>query len=242
MNRLGLSMEKVKAIFVSHEHGDHITGIPGLSKKFQLPVYITNATLNNGRLPIDENLVRCFNCNEPTLIEGFSVQAFRKAHDAADPHSFTITYNGTTIGIFTDIGFPCGELAYHFKLCHAAFLEANYDVDMLMNGKYPYHLKKRISGGNGHLSNKQALDVFKQHRPVQMSHLILAHLSKNNNCPDLVKNMFEMEAGETEIIVASRYEETKMLHIVATKANHLNVQPRPKKQYVPKPLQLALFA
>jgi len=241
MNRLGLSMDKVKAIFVSHEHGDHITGIPGLSKKFQLPVYITHATLNNGRLPIEEHLIKPFGANSPIAIDGLVVQAFRKAHDAADPHSFIITHNNTTVGVFTDIGNPCNELTYHFKLCHAAFLEANYDTDMLMKGNYPYHLKKRISSGNGHLSNKQALDVFMEHRPSEMSHLILAHLSKNNNCPVLVKNMFQAKADSTSIVVASRYEETPLFTINGTKSNQTGAGVRKIITLKPKPLQLALF-
>ena len=81
------------------------------------------------------------------------------------PYSFIIGCNGVQVGVFTDIGKPCEHVIRHFKLCHAAFLECNYDEQMLENGRYPYHLKKRIRSEKGHLSNDQALELFKSHRP-----------------------------------------------------------------------------
>ena len=107
------------------------------------------------------------------------------------------------------------NLIKHFSQCHAAFLEANYDEEMLDKGRYPYFLKNRIRGGNGHLSNKQALELFLAHKPAYMSHLFLSHLSKDNNCPDLVHNLFQSHANGIEIIVASRLQETAVYHISA---------------------------
>jgi phosphoribosyl 1,2-cyclic phosphodiesterase len=115
--------------------------------------------------------------------------------------------------VFTDIGAPCKNLIRHFKNCHAAFLESNFDDIMLNEGNYPYFLKKRISGGNGHLSNTQALDLFKEHRPPFMTHLILSHLSKHNNCPILVQALFDEHAEGVKIVVASRFEETPVFCI-----------------------------
>jgi phosphoribosyl 1,2-cyclic phosphodiesterase len=144
------------------------------------------------------------------------VTAFSKFHDAIEPHSFVISCRDITVGVFTDIGTACENLITHFGKCHAAFLEANYDDDMLDNGGYPYHLKRRIRGGHGHLSNKQALELFMAHKPLYMSHLLLSHLSKNNNDPQLVHNLFKSNANGTEVIVASRYEETPVYHIGST--------------------------
>ena len=115
--------------------------------------------------------------------------------------------------MFTDIGQHCDDVIRNFKQCHAVFLEANYDEEMLNNGRYPYFLKNRIRGGHGHLSNSQALDLFKTHKPTHLSHLILSHLSKDNNCPDLVQRLFTEHALGTEIIVASRHQETAVYHI-----------------------------
>lgn len=213
MKRLGLSMQQVKAVFVSHEHVDHIRGIEVLAGRYQLPVYITTPTLQEGRLRIDPQLVKPFQADETVSIGELRVTAFSKQHDASDPHSFTIAFDNITVGVFTDIGIACDNVIRHFKECHAAFLEANYDEQMLEQGRYPYHLKKRIRGGKGHLSNTQALSLFTMHRPAFMSHLLLSHLSKENNSPALVQDLFNRHAGPTQIVVASRYEETAVYQV-----------------------------
>jgi phosphoribosyl 1,2-cyclic phosphodiesterase len=216
MKRLGLSMQKVKAVFISHEHSDHINGIAVLSKKYNLPVYITPATLQGSRLSLQHDLVKSFKAYEPVVIGNISVSAFPKFHDAAHAHSFNITDGDVTVGVFTDIGMACKHLTEHFAKCHAAFLETNYDEEMLENGRYPFHLKRRIRGGLGHLSNAQALEVFMTHRPYFMSHLLLSHLSQDNNRPELVHELFKKHANGTEIIVASRYNETEVYQITGS--------------------------
>ncbi len=213
IRRLRLHIEKIKAVFVSHEHTDHISGVPMFIKKYQVPVYITADTLRHGKLKLEKKLIRPFKAHEPIIIGSLAVTAFPKLHDASDPYSFIIDCKKIKVGVFTDIGTPCKQLIKHFKKCHAAFLEANYDEQMLEEGSYPYFLKNRIRGGLGHLSNRQALECFITHRPSFMSHLFLSHLSKNNNSPQLVEKLFNNHAAGVKIIVASRYEETGVYHI-----------------------------
>lgn len=213
MTRLKLSIKKVKAVFISHEHSDHVSGLQTLSKKYQLPVYITDQTLKNGRLQIEKHLIFSFKAYEQIVYGNISITPFPKFHDAADPFSFMVDCKGIKVGVFTDIGAVCEHVTRHFKQCHAAFLETNYDATMLSEGNYPYHLKKRITGGLGHLSNNQALDLFKSHKADFLTHLFLSHLSKNNNCPQLAKDLFDTYAEGVKIIVASRYEETAVYHI-----------------------------
>jgi phosphoribosyl 1,2-cyclic phosphodiesterase len=234
MKRLGLSMKMVKAIFVSHEHSDHITGVCGLSKKYQLPVYITNSTLHSSGLPVEKKLVHSFTPQQPVSIGSLSITPFTKFHDASDPHSFMVSCHKINIGIFTDIGLPCKYVVSYFKKCHAAFLEANYCEDMLMNGRYPLFLKNRISSNEGHLSNSQALELFLKHKGKQLTHLILSHLSKNNNRPQLVESMFNEHAGNVKIVVASRYEETPVYSISS-------LQHGVKKAELSSASQLTLF-
>jgi phosphoribosyl 1,2-cyclic phosphodiesterase len=217
MQRLNLSMSKVKALFISHEHSDHIKGVCTLAKKYQLPVYITPGTLKNCRFILEEGLIRNLRSHSKTQIGNLIVTAFPKIHDASEPHSFMVSCGDTHVGVFTDLGAVCGELTKHFKLCDAAFLEANYDEQMLSNGSYPYFLKQRICGGRGHLSNREALDLFNTHKPAHMSHLLLSHLSKDNNNPQLVKDLFDAHAKGTEIIVASRHEETAVFVVSSTR-------------------------
>jgi len=233
MARLGLSMTKVRAIFVSHEHSDHISGIPVLAKKYQLPVYVTLPTLQNGGLHLDAHLVIHFAAFQAIAIGELEITAFPKLHDASNPHSFIIKCRDVNVGVFTDIGVVCDQLIRHFSQCHAAFLEANYDDDMLDNGNYPYHLKRRIRGGYGHLSNKQALGLFMTHKPAYMSHLLLSHLSKNNNDPALVRELFDNCAGETTIVIASRFEETAVYHISACINKNIALQEHQVNHYQP---------
>ena len=208
MKRLDLSLDKIKAIFISHEHGDHIKGVQTLSKKYNLPIYITSATLNNSHLVLENVLTKSFKPYEKIIVGNLVVTPFPKRHDASDPFSFIVEGNGIKIGVLTDIGSACEHVIDNFKQCHAAFLEANYDEHLLEKGSYPYHLKSRIRSDKGHLSNRQALDLFVNHKNELMSHLILSHLSKDNNCPMLVKDIFTQHAQNTQVIVASRFQET----------------------------------
>lgn len=235
MGRLGLSLKKVKAIFISHEHGDHIRGLEVLSRKYKLPVFITARTHANSRLSLEQTT--SFRPLEIIKIGDLQITAFVKRHDAVEPHSFIISCNNVTVGVFTDIGSVCQQVIHHFKQCHAVFMEANYDDELLMNGRYPHHLKNRIRGGKGHLSNAEALQVFTKHRPPFMSHLLLSHLSKDNNCPKLVANLFNAQAAGTEIVVASRYQESAVYVVDGLFNNNSN---RKKTTAVPS-AQLSLF-
>lgn len=214
MDRLGLSLRSVKAIFISHEHSDHILGLAQLAKKHRLPVYITPGTLRNARILPAESLMRPLRGYEPVAVGDLSVTAFPKQHDAADPHSFVVSFAGVNVGIFTDIGAPCEHVIRHFSQCHAAFLETNYDEDLLEHGRYPIHLKRRIRGDRGHLSNQQALALFREHKPAFMSHLLLAHLSRDNNNPQIAADLFKPHLADTKLVVASRYAETAVFEIV----------------------------
>jgi phosphoribosyl 1,2-cyclic phosphodiesterase len=237
MKRLGLDMHKVRAVFISHEHTDHISGVAVTAAKYHLPVYMTRQTFSHCGLKLRDGMVESFDAIVPVQIGTLKVKAFQKSHDACDPHSFVISHaSGISVGVFTDIGAPCSELIYHFKQCHAAFLESNYDEDMLMNGKYPYFLKKRIRGGQGHLSNAQAFKLYTEHRPDFMTHLLLSHLSKDNNCPKLVEALFRSHNCDTHVAVASRYEETPVFEI--TQSDHV---PHGRGFFEQLPTQMSLF-
>jgi phosphoribosyl 1,2-cyclic phosphodiesterase len=235
MKRLGLSLEKVKAIFISHEHGDHIHGLPALVKKYKFPVYITPETYTASNLHLDHP-VESFTAYEPVNIGGLSVSAFPKFHDARDPHSFVITHGNVSVGVFTDIGKVCDHVIKNFKQCHAVFLETNYDAEMLMNGRYPWHLKERVCGDYGHLSNVAARQLFMDHRAPFLSHLFLSHISRENNKVEMVQNFFKEVSRDTEIVIASRDRETDVYTI---KGHRPYIPPRPVQKVVVE--QLSLF-
>jgi len=238
MDAVGLSMKLVKAIFISHEHSDHINGVVVLAKKYRLPVYITPETLKKSPIRFEKNVARPFSANIPIAVHGLNVTAFEKLHDAIDPYSFIVEGDGIKIGVLTDIGNPCKQVIHYFEQCHAAFLETNYDERMLENGSYPPYLKKRIQSEKGHLSNSQALSLFLKHRPSFMSHLFLSHLSRDNNCPRLVQDLFSRHATNTQIIVASRYNPTAVYRIEGTSDNFSKVK-NPAVHFQPQ--QMSLF-
>lgn len=238
MQRLGLSMDKVKAVFISHEHSDHISGLRVLAGKFSLPVYMTRATFKSSRLQLAVDQLQPFTGYVPVQVGSITVNPFPKTHDCADGHSFVISGNGVNIGVFTDIGKVCRHVVDNFRQCHAVYLETNYDEEMLHSSAYPWHLKKRISGGEGHLSNNQALELFVKHRSPELSHLFLSHLSENNNSPQLVHQLFLRHAGATTITVASRDYESAIVQVKTNPAGNYSPQ---EYQPLMRQAQLSLF-
>lgn len=235
LRRLGLTLKNVKAIFITHEHTDHVYGLPSINKKYKIPIYITTPTLLKAQLASVE--AYAFKPYEPVAVGKLTVRAFPVMHDARDPHNFIVSNETVNVGVFTDIGEITEHVIHNFKQCNAAFLESNYDPELLETGRYPLALKKRIRDGYGHLSNQQASRLFIEHRPDFMSHLFLSHLSQHNNSPKIVKNLFQKLAGNTTIEIASRYKESKLFHIKG--ADNTSLSP-PYKGIV-APVQLELF-
>jgi phosphoribosyl 1,2-cyclic phosphodiesterase len=217
MKQMGLVINKVRAIFITHEHTDHIKGAQLLSSRYKIPVYLNHKTHYSSHLKFKPELYRRIEHGEVVDVNGIAVTGFSKIHDAIDPFSFIATYDGITVGVFTDIGAVCDNLTHYMHQCHAAYLESNYDENMLENGRYPIHLKERIRGGFGHLSNLQALEFFITHRPAHMTHLFLSHLSRDNNDPELALQLFKARAEGVQVSVASRHHHSEIFYITADK-------------------------
>lgn len=214
LSGLGLSASGLKAILITHEHSDHISGLLSIVKKLHVPVYITAITLSSAGLELDQ--VFFFERFVPITIGRLTVTAFPKFHDASDPHSVIVEGYGSTAGVFTDIGQPCANVMRYFKQCHAVFLESNYEEAMLAASRYPVFLQRRISGKHGHLSNAQALQLFLGHRSSFLTHLILSHLSKENNRPETVEALFQPHAAGLVMMAAPRDRATPLFVLSST--------------------------
>lgn len=199
---IGKTPEHIAAIIVSHEHADHIRGIKTFQKKYYTKVITNQKTHTKFRHPI---LNLEFFDDTPFNVGPFSIQAFTKHHDGIDPYSFIVSYEDYHIGVMTDIGKICDNVTAAVNKCDVLFLESNYDSDMLENGSYPYHLKKRITGGLGHLSNDEAKHLITYHRSQQLEKVFLSHLSNENNTTELCLNTFlDLKLTDIHFEVAPR--------------------------------------
>ncbi len=184
MGVAGLCPSTLSAIFVTHEHSDHIKGVGVLSRRYQLPVYITDPTLSAAPQLGKLHAIEPMQCGETFSLNGFQVHPFSISHDAADPVGFTIQCGDTKIGIATDLGIATGVVKEHLKGSDLLVLEANHDPDLLLNGPYPWPLKQRIKSRSGHLSNHDAKELLSEIQHETLQHVVLAHLSEENNTPE----------------------------------------------------------
>jgi phosphoribosyl 1,2-cyclic phosphodiesterase len=205
MKLKGLDPSKIKAVFISHEHSDHMRGARVFEKKLHVPVYITARTYNAAYRNMQPATPRFFLPGTEIQVGEFTIITFSKNHDASEPCSFRIMHEGKNIGVFTDIGEPCENVVANLGMCDAVFLEANYDEDMLLKGSYPWHLKKRIASAVGHLSNLQALELLRTNAGINLKCVFLSHLSAENNTPELAYETCRELSPRFEIRLTSRY-------------------------------------
>lgn len=205
MAKSGLNANKIRAIFISHEHADHFRGVRVLSKKLGVPVYMTSKTWDRSWHPDRPEQVKVFSPGEVVKVGSFSIHTFLKNHDAAEPCSFRIEHEGMNVGVFTDIGAACNNVMEQVGLCQALFLESNYDERMLWDGPYPYHLKRRVASDHGHLSNLQASELLEKYHHPELKVVFLSHLSQENNRPDIAAAAFKTLESRFEVKLTNRY-------------------------------------
>ncbi len=217
-----LDENKMDAVVISHEHSDHIRGAGIICRKFQIPLYISEATYQAcyqrlGKLTAG---VIHFSNGSQFTIGNIEIRAFQSSHDVVDGSNFTFKKTGDEtrkLAVATDLGFSSHLMITQLKNSTSIILESNHDVNMLINGSYPPHLKQRIKSKQGHLSNKQAVDVIKKVYHSGLNNIILAHLSEENNLPAKAEKLMWQYLNEKdkniELIVASQYESTKLIDI-----------------------------
>ncbi|MDD3204116.1 MAG: MBL fold metallo-hydrolase [Lachnospiraceae bacterium] len=204
VNALGLSMKDVDGIFITHEHIDHISGLGVLARKYGIPIYTTagtrDAILETTSVgKVDQELFQVIKPDEKLIVKDLTINPMRISHDAADPVAYRIAYGKKKVGIVTDLGTYNDYTVECLQGMDALLLEANHDVNMLQVGPYPYYLKQRILGERGHLSNEASGRLLSQLLHDDLKAVVLGHLSKENNMPELAFETVRLEVtmGET---------------------------------------------
>lgn len=224
LSAIGMSITDIDGILVTHEHSDHIQGIGTTSQKFDIPVYANQETWNameKQRIKMNQDNVHIFENDKDFNLNDLTIHPFSTPHDAANPCGFSI-HNGTKrLSIATDIGHMDNRLLSELYDSSFVFLEANYDPEILKASRYPYPLKRRISGPDGHLSNESAGKTI-HHLLLKkdLREVMLGHLSKENNFPELAYQTVTNELIENNadlehigISVANRFQPSKIVNL-----------------------------
>lgn len=223
LDTINVSPSSIDGILVTHEHSDHIQSLGNLSKKFNLPVFANSETFD--AMPKQTDKISTENINKFKIKQKFSINdveitPFAIPHDAANPCGFNISCNDDKISIATDIGHMTNEILKQLEGSKFVLLESNYDTEVLKLSKYPFSLKQRIAGPNGHLSNEIASKVINYLLHDNLKTAMLGHLSKESNFPELAYQTVVNElinsnsdVSKLSLSVASRNEPSKLIHI-----------------------------
>jgi phosphoribosyl 1,2-cyclic phosphodiesterase len=195
---IGLAASDLSAVVVTHEHGDHLAGVAPLARRFKLPVYMSHGTARRAR-DLKVPALNLFHAHEQLVIGDLQLQPFTVPHDAAEPCQFVASHGRHQLGVLTDLGHITPHVCEMLRDCDALVLECNHDADMLRDGPYPPALQRRVGGNWGHLENRQAAELLAQLDTPRLQHLLLAHLSEQNNSPELaLAAALEAVAAEVE--------------------------------------------
>ena len=185
----GADPESLTAILITHEHTDHVAGLPAIAKKLDIPVYISRLTAPAIAWGDYIPKLELFQAGSNFPIGCIDVASFTVPHDAADPVGFSFAAEGIKISVATDLGYLPDSVRFQLRDSDALLLESNHDLEMLKVGPYPWSVKQRVMGRMGHLSNDVACNFIRDEIDARTSTIILGHLSEHNNHPEIVRLM-----------------------------------------------------
>lgn len=188
---IGERPEAIDAILVTHEHSDHVSGLARMARRLKAAMYLTRLTAPVIDWETATPRLELFQAGSSFSIGDIAVESFTIPHDAIDPVGYSFLAEGVKISIVTDLGYIPESIKYHLRGAHALLLESNHDLDMLKVGPYPWSVKQRVMGRNGHLSNAVVGDYLLEDFDASIGTLILGHLSEHNNHPEIVRIVAE---------------------------------------------------
>ncbi len=219
LSALEVDPETINAIIVTHEHGDHYSGVGPLSRRFNIPVFMTHGSHHPhrcGEIP-DLNLI---NSHRPFTIGDIEIMPFPVPHDAKEPCQYVFSTTQHRLGFLTDTGSLTPHIEHSLQQCDALVIEFNHDSEMLRNGPYPPQLQARVGGYRGHLSNQQSDEIVSRLIHPDLSHLVAAHLSERNNQYDLVMAILKRHTQQYDctVTIASQHETSSWIEIASNES------------------------
>ncbi len=222
---MDISMQTIMGVLITHNHTDHIKGLEVLIRKNSLPAFTTRKIWESILTPktkIYSDCIREIPIQEKFHLAGFDIEAFPVSHDAPETIGFHVSAGDKKITIATDLGHISSIVAPYIAEANLLVIESNYDEEMLLNGGYPHSLKARIRSNNGHLGNHQTSVFLADTINENLSHICLAHLSKNNNTPEkalkTLQNTFLERGiklnGKQQILILNRNKPTEIIRLV----------------------------
>ena len=214
LEEIGVDIKDIDTILITHVHTDHINGLKKVIKDVRPKIYLTEKMLNELSYEIENyNLI-----SDDFILDDLNVEIIKLSHDANDINGYILSSNNKSIVYITDTGYINVKNHKRLENKHLYIMESNHDVNMLMKGKYPYHIKMRILGDKGHLSNKDSANYLSNFIGSNTKHIILAHLSHENNNPEIALNnlkelLKEKNINNPDIIVATQEERTDLIEV-----------------------------
>jgi len=214
LEEIGVDIKDIDTILITHAHTDHINGLKKVVKDVKPKIYLTEKMLNELSYEIENfNLI-----SDDFILDDLNVEIVKLSHDAEDINGYILSSNDKSIVYITDTGYINVKNHERLKNKNLYIMESNHDVNMLMKGKYPYHIKMRILGDKGHLSNKDSANYLSNFIGSDTKHIILAHLSHENNDPELALNnlkeaLKDKNINNPDIIVATQEERTELIEV-----------------------------
>ncbi len=215
LGEAGLDTNQINAIFITHEHGDHIGCALAVSRRHSIPVWMSQGTHTAIGAPDFGGLLHMARDGVAIDAGGIEITPFTVPHDASEPLQLSCTDGAAKLGIVTDLGHATAHVLAHLERCDALLLECNHDTDMLAGSAYPDFLKRRVGGAYGHLSNTAAADIARSVMHQGLKYVVAAHLSAQNNRAELVQEQMSEALGcsSHDIIIAEPVTGTAWLHI-----------------------------